>query len=241
MLLEEITMEEFRQALSRGCRSVIVPFGSIEEHGPHLPLGTDTLHAVALAKMAAELAGVFAAPPVWYGLCRSTSQHPGTLSIKAATLALLVKDLVRSLYGQGLQNFVMLSGHAGGTHMSSILNACDELMEELPEARFAVLSIIDLIRLLPEGMVETPGDSHAGEVETSLIQYLYLGLVKGEAQVEFPRFPRFIIARNKLRFWPGGIWGDPSKASASKGEEILVREAHLLKDLISELENFRED
>jgi len=171
-------------------------------------------------------------------LCRSTSQHPGTLTIRSATLSSLVKDIVRSLYGQGLRCFIMLSGHAGGTHMAAILNACDELMDELSEARFAVLSIIDLVKQLPEGLVETEGDSHAGEVETALIQHLYPELVKGSSSAEFPDFPKFIIARDKLRFWPGGVWGDPSKASPEKGKEILEKEAEALARLARELESW---
>jgi len=241
MLLEKITMHDFANAVSAGCKTVILPFGSVEEHGPHLPLGTDTIHAYALAERAAGIVRAFVTPPIWYGLCRSTGQHPGTLSIRSMTLACLVQDILRSLYGQGLRNFILLSGHAGGTHMATILNGCDELLDELPDARFAVLSIIDLVKELPEGMVETPGDSHAGEVETSLIQHLFPELVRGGADAEFPSFPKFIIARNKLRFWPGGVWGDPAKASPEKGRRILESEAEILAEIIRRLEKFRED
>jgi len=94
---------------------------------------------------------------------------------------------------------------------------------------------------LPEGLVETPGDAHAGEVETSLVEFLKPDLVKGESPVEFPDFPKFILVRNKLRYWPGGVWGDPSKASALKGRRILEKEADLLAGLVKTLENFKEE
>jgi len=178
---------------------------------------------------------------VWYGLCRSTSQHPGTIGITSQSLRVLVMDLCRSMYRQGLRNFILLSGHAGGTHMAAILDSADNLMEELEEAKFAVLSILDLISMLPEGMVETPGDAHAGEVETSLMEFLKPGLVSGTSPREFPDFPKFILARNKLRHWPGGVWGDPSRSSPEKGGHILEKEAELLAELIKKLENFKEE
>ncbi len=240
MLVTDLTMKQFQHGLET-TRSVIIPFGSVEEHGLHLPLGTDTFHAFELAKKTSELIPVFVMPPVWYGLCRSTSMHPGTVGITSASLRMLVMDMCRSMYRQGLRNFILVSGHAGGTHMATILDAADMLMEELEEARFAVLSILDLVARLPEGLVETPGDAHAGEVETSLMEFLKPDLVKGESPVEFPDFPKFILVRNKLRYWPGGVWGDPSKASALKGRRILEKEADLLAGLVKTLENFKEE
>ncbi len=240
MLVTDLTMKAFQQGL-KATRSVIVPFGSIEEHGLHLPLGTDTFHAFELAKRASEITPVFVMPPVWYGLCRSTSQHPGTVGISSSSLRILVMDMCKSMYGQGLRNFVLISGHAGGTHMATILDAADTLMEELSGARFAVLSILDLVSMLPEGMVETPGDAHAGEVETSLMEFLNPDLVHGTSPREFPEFPRFILVRDKLRYWPGGVWGDPSMASAQKGRDILEKEAELLSELVKKIEGFKEE
>ncbi len=233
-------MKAFEDGLHR-TKSVILPFGSVEEHGLHLPLGTDTFHAYELAKSTASLRPVFVMPPVWYGLCRSTSQHPGTVGITSQSLRVVVMDICKSLYRQGLRNFVLISGHAGGTHMATILDSADTLMEELPDASFAVLSILDLISALPEGMVETKGDSHAGEVETSLVMYLKPDLVSGTSPREFPEFPRYILVRNKRRYWPGGVWGDPSKSSSEKGKLILEKEAELLAELIDKMESLKEE
>ncbi len=240
MLLEHITMPEFRQGLSK-TRSVIVPFGSVEEHGAHLPLGTDTIHAYELAKEAARLRPLFVVPPVWYGLCRSTSQHPGTLSIKGTTLRLLAIDLCSSLYAQGLRNFVLISGHAGGTHMAAIVDAGEEILERLPESQVAALSILDLLaRPEFQDIIECEGDSHAGEVETSLMMYLRPEEVKGTSPEEYPRFPKAILVRDKRRYWPGGVWGDPSKASSLKGKNILELEARVLIKIVEQLESINE-
>jgi len=235
MLLEKITMLEFEEGLKQ-TRSVIVPFGSVEEHGSHLPLGTDTIHAYELACLVSQKKPVFVAPPLWYGLCRSTSQHPGTLTISQPVLRQMTIEIVNSLYHQGIRNFILLSGHAGTTHMAAIIDAADSVVRDIKDINIAVLSIIDLIKKLDSSLVETPGDSHAGEVETSLMMLLRPDDVKGTSPKEFPCFPAFIITRDKRRFWKNGVWGDPSKASKEKGRKILEEEANLLVELLYKLE-----
>jgi len=235
-MLDSVTMEEFASGLEKS-RTVILPCGSLEEHGSHLPLGTDTWHAVELARLVAEKIFVWVAPPVPYGLCRSSSQHPGTVSIKGTTLRLLIQDIVRGLYLNGLKNVLVLSGHAGGTHIAMIIDASEELLDEFADLRIAVVSINDLGRIAWKGIVETPGDSHAGEVETSVIEYLFPDKVKGRPQQEYPSFPKFLLVRNKRAFWPGGVWGDPTKASAEKGKKLLERYVEALIDVIRSLES----
>ncbi len=234
---ENLSMPGF-EALQQQTRTVILPLGSVEEHGPHLPLGTDTFHALEVAKRAAALTPVVVAPPVFYGMCRSTREHPGTLSISGDTLRALLLDLGREFYRVGLRNLVFISGHAGGTHISAILEAGEQLLTELPEVRVAVVNILELLReVLRErpDLVQTKGDSHAGEVETAVMLAAYPGLVKGTAPEEWPSFPKYVLVRDKRRYWPGGVWGNPAPASAAQGEEILQAEALSLSKLISTL------
>ena len=103
MIIEEMTMTEFVAGLDK-TRTVLIPFGATEEHGEHLPLSTDTLHAVEVGRKLAERRAIFIAPTVPYGVCRSTSCHPGTLSIRTETLKALAIDIVTALYRQGLRN-----------------------------------------------------------------------------------------------------------------------------------------
>ncbi len=231
MLIEQMTMPAFKEAV-QAAKGVILPVGSTEEHGPHLPLGTDTIHAYELAKAVSERYPVLVAPPIWYGLCRSTSQHPGTVTISAESLKSLIQDVIASLYSHGLRHFLILSGHAGTTHMAAIVDACEQMLERLEGAGFAVLSVLDLVSR-PGPNVETARDSHAGEMETSLMQLLRPAWVDGTAEEEYPSFPRHIIVRDKLRYWPGGVWGDPAKASPAKGKRILEEET---ENLISVME-----
>ena len=178
---EKLTMPEFEAAL-KASRTVILPVGSIEEHGPHLPLGTDTFHALEVARRVAELRPVLVAPPVFYGICRSTREHPGTVSISGDTLRALLKDLGREFHRQGLRRLIFISGHAGGTHMCALVEAGEALLEEFADLRLAVVNILELLREVltarPD-LVKTRGDSHAGEVETALMLAAHPDLVKG--------------------------------------------------------------
>ncbi len=231
---ENLSMPEF-EAWRAEHRTVIVPVGSVEEHGPHLPLGTDTFHALEVARRVAEARPVLVAPPLYYGLCRSTREHPGTLSISGNTLRALVTELGREFYRQGLRNLVIMSGHAGGTHMAALVEAGETLLGELPEAQVAVINLLDLLRDVvtarPE-LVKTRGDSHAGEVETALMLAAYPHLVQGTAPAEWPTFPKYVLARDKRRYWPGGVWGDPAPATAAQGETILQAEVERLVEIL---------
>jgi creatinine amidohydrolase len=235
---EDLTMPDF-ETLRQQTQTVILPLGSLEEHGPHLPLGTDTFHAIELARRTAELRSVVVAPPVFYGMCRSTREHPGTVSISGDTLRSLLVDVGREFYRVGLHNLVFISGHAGGTHMSAIVEAGERLLEELPEVRVAVVNLLELLReVLGEqpDLVQTKGDSHAGEVETAVMLAAYPGLVRGTAPEEWPSFPKYVLVRDKRRYWPGGVWGNPAPATAAQGENILQAEAVKLARVISMLE-----
>jgi creatinine amidohydrolase len=231
---ENLRMPEFA-AWREEHRTVILPVGSVEEHGPHLPLGTDAFHALEVARRAAVARPVLVAPPLYYGLCRSTREHPGTLSISGYALRVLVTDLGREFYRQGLRNIVIMSGHAGGTHMAALVEAGELLLAELPEAQVAVVNLLDLLREVvaarPE-LVKTRGDSHAGEVETALMLAAYPHLVEGTAPAEWPTFPKYVLVRDKRRHWPGGVWGDPGPATVAQGEAILQAEVERLVELL---------
>jgi len=95
MIMEEMTMTEFEKGLEK-TRTVIIPIGTVEEHGPHLPLATDTIQAMELAKQVSQRMNVFIAPPLHYGFCRSTRCHPGTIGISAGALRMMMRDIVKS-------------------------------------------------------------------------------------------------------------------------------------------------
>ncbi|MBW2123008.1 MAG: creatininase family protein, partial [Deltaproteobacteria bacterium] len=179
MLMEEMTMEDFERAVKR-TQTVLIPVGSLEEHGGHLPLATDTVEAYELARRAAEVVDVFVSPPLPYGVLRSTRDHPGSVGISAGTLRAVVRDIVHSLYRQGLRRFILVSGHAGTIHIGALREIGESLVEEIDGLVLAVLSIFDLVAEggVPE-WIETENDFHAGELETSAMLAVRPHLVKG--------------------------------------------------------------
>ena len=235
---QDLTMPGL-EALGQQTRTVILPLGSLEEHGPHLPLGTDTFHALEVARRAAGLRPAVVAPPLFYGMCRSTREHPGTVSISGDALRALLLDLGREFCRQGFPNLVFISGHAGGTHISAIMETAERLLAELPGVRIAVVNLLDMLREVlrhQPDLVHTPGDSHAGEVETAIMLAAHPHLVQGTAPEEWPSFPKYVLVRDKRRYWPGGVWGNPAPATAAQGEVILAAEAARLVSIISMLE-----
>ncbi len=229
MLLGEMTMEEFAPCLDR---VLILPSGTVEEHGRHLPLSTDTMVVWAVAVEAGRRVPVLLAPPLHYGVCTSTSMHPGTIGIGFDTLRALVRDIVRSAFEKGLRRFLILSGHGGGAHLTALKEAGEELVRDLEGLTIASLSLYELVVEEIREVVETENDSHAGEIETSLMLYIREELVKGRSPEEYPQFPRPFLVRDKVRYWRGGVWGDPGKASKEKGERIFMAMVDRVVDLI---------
>ena len=241
MIISEITMTEFENGLNK-TKSVIIPVGSTEEHGDHLPLGTDIMQAYEAAKMVSKKVPIFVTPPIFYGICRSTNGFPGTIAISPDCLRMLIRDIVISLYENGLRNFIITSGHAGGTHMCALQEVAEQLMYQLDDAKFMVLNDFHLAYEVgfDANIWETEGDSHAGEVETSRMMAYFPELIKGEGKEEYPNFPTPIMVRNKRKFWPGGIWGNPLKASKEKGLKVNYLIVEKLIQLIRELEEWQE-
>lgn len=239
MIITDLTMTEFSAGLEK-TQTVCIPFGSTEEHGFHLPLDTDTIQVYEVLKRVAKKKPVFIAPPLHYGVCRSTSNHPGTIGIRSTTLRALARDIVESLYRQGLRHFILISGHAGKTHMNALLEAGEELLQEYAEMKMAIICEYELAREVSREFVETKDDSHAGEIETSRLLYLRPELVQGNSPEEYPDFPRFILVRNKEAYWRHGVWGDPAKASRDKGEKYCRLTVDALVSFIQQLEDFTE-
>ena len=223
-MLENMTMNEFRKYL-KSTKTIVFPFGTIEEHGSHLPLNTEAL------KLAAEKRKFFLAPVLWYGVCTTTRDHPGTIGITSGTLRRLSSDVVTEAYRKGLRNFLLISGHGGSLHMSALKETAEELVGRLKGMKIAAFTPYELLWKELSEIAETPNDYHAGELETSIVLYLSPQFVKGRAREEYPQIPKPFSVTDKVKYWPGGVRGDPKKASAEKGEKAL----RLIADKIVEV------
>ncbi len=212
MNIEYMTMEEYKNALNK-TRTLIIPYGSVEEHGRHLPLSTDTIIPIEILKIIQMKRSVFVAPPIHYGVCTSTKLHPGTISISPETIRSLTRDIIKDSHKKGILNFILVSGHAGGLHMNALKEVAEIIVDEIDDIKIAIISPYELLHKELSEIAETENDSHAGEIETSIILALRPELVKGTSDEEYPTFPKPLVVRNKLKYWPGGVWGNPQKAS----------------------------
>ncbi len=220
--LEYMTWEEVDKALHK-TKKIILPFGSTEEHGYHLPLSTDCLVAYEIAKRVAEKNNVLVAPPICYGVCRMGRDFPGTITIGIDTLRGLVRDIVTSLYDQGFRSIIMLSGHLGGAHIVGIEIEAQKIKREYDEIKIAVIRFDRILKKLPDGVIEDDFFGHAGEIETSLMLALAPNFVRTEKRTsEIPSFPEHVVISDPRKFMSSGIIGDATKASIEKGNKILV-------------------
>jgi creatinine amidohydrolase len=237
-ILENITMTEFKKYL-RQTKTMVFPFGTIEEHGSHLPLHTDAFIIQEVLRLTAKKRKFILAPVVYYGVCTTTKDHPGTISISPETLRRLSYDLVSDAYSKGLRNFLLISGHGGSLHMSALKETAEVMVEKLKNIKIAVLSPYDVLWKELSGIAETPNDSHAGELETSIMLSLAPHMVKGRSPEEYPHIPKPFTVKNKRKYWPGGVWGNPQKASAEKGERALKLITDKIIQILDKIEKIR--
>jgi mycofactocin precursor peptide peptidase len=196
-------------------RLLVVPLGSLEQHGPHLPLDTDTRIAVAVASRAcAGRAGIGLAPPVAIGASGEHADFPGTLSIGTAALTLLLIELGRhaSLHWPAM---LLVNGHGG--NLAAISDAARQLSAEGRTCHVWHTGSREAgIKL----------DAHAGRTETSLMLALAPGDVRldaaepGETRPLAEIMPA-LLGKGVRAVSANGVLGDPAGASAEEGERLL--------------------
>jgi creatinine amidohydrolase len=231
-LLEEMSWPEIEAGLKQ-TRTVILPVGATEEHGPHLPTITDTIQAMEVARAVADRKNVFLAPPLHYGVCRSTRGFPGTITVSHDALRAFVKDLLISFTDSGFANVMILTGHAGGQHMAALEEACQMAAEE----RDFRVSLVSLFDFIDASAVQTPHDGHAGEMETSLMMVIRKDLVKGKPNEHFPVRPRFLIMKNVRHLMGNGVMGNPEPATPEKGKAFFDMAVIGVMGALEELES----
>jgi len=232
-------MPETEEAVKKG-KIVILPVGSVEEHGCHLPLCTDSLQPENIAAEVAKKAGCLITPPIRYGVCTETRYFPGTISVGFDSLYSMICDVLDELVRQGFRRLIVLSGHAGSLHMAALRLAARDVLDKYSEEskkcalRIIVLCDYDFAYEL-RGKQFDERDGHGGEIETSRILAIRPDLVKGRTEKNFTEMPRFEIVANPEDYWPNGIKGDPSKASVEKGKiankYIMGKMLALVKEL----------
>jgi len=237
---DELTMNEAKQAAKAG-KTIILPIGSVEEHGEHLPLSTDSIQPEFAALEVAKKTKSLVAPTLKYGVCLSTRGFPGTISVTFQALHKIVKDILEEFVRNGFKRILILSGHAGQSHMTALRLAAQEVIwkneKTNPEktVRIMVCSDYDFAYEL-KGKHFSEKDGHAGTIETSRIMAIRPNLVKAKGKTDFPTMPRFEIVAHPEKYFPNGVIGDPTVASSRKGRLINDYVIENLVKLVKELE-----
>ncbi len=236
---DELSMKE-AETMAKTGTVVIIPVGSVEEHGDHLPLCTDSLQPEHVALEVAKQTGCLVAPSIRYGVCNSTRDFPGTISITFSSLCKMTRDILEEFIRNNFKRILVLSGHAGQTHMAALRLAAQEVVwhheHETPERRprIMVCSDYDFAYEL-RGKHFSEKDGHAGTIETSRVMAIKPELIKTKGTKSFPKIPRFEIVADSDRYFPSGVIGDPTAASTEKGRAInryIIKEvAKLIEEL----------
>ncbi|MFQ6014283.1 MAG: creatininase family protein [Anaerolineae bacterium] len=245
LLTEEMTWPQIKKAIEDGYVSIIVPIGSIEQHGLHLPTGTDTFIGYNLAvRIAEKLGKALVAPTIRPGCSDHHMNFAGTISISSALLGELVGAYCRSLIQHGFKNILLLPTHGG--NFSTVARITPQLDEELPGriAGFADLKEFTRVQdaiLAPYGITPAQGGAHAGRAETSwMLGYRgdlvdldraeagFLGDFEAEMEKIKPSEGGF--AMRMEQFSAIGVLGDPVGSQAEIGRELLEGMAEYLAD-----------
>jgi creatinine amidohydrolase len=261
--LADLAYPDIRAYLERD-DIILIPMASLEQHGPHLPLSTDTVTAYEVSKRAAEQADVLYTPTVWTGYSpqhmRGAGQGMGTITIRAETLNNLLYDIARSLIHHGFNKLVFVNGHG------SNVKVVDPVLRKIrydtgamvafykPYAERYMGLIKDLMENPPE---ETPG-WHSSELETSQMLAHNAKLVRmeraaqtethiprwlpesfskadGAPDVQFQGYQYFQFPMDHDEFTETGVIGNPMRATAEKGEQAFSRYAAHLVEALAEL------
>lgn len=233
MYLVDYTSDDFKVKVDK-IDIAIVPIGSVEAHGHHLPLGTDVFSPKLFCKKINEKIGeeLWIAPEIPYGQSYDLSVYPGTIHIPTEVISSYVFFVGKSLLDNGINKLIFLNGHGGN------INALNLAAEKLMQLGMDVIIINWWLDFSKEILTITEGQGHAGEDETSAILFYNEKLVQMEKAMRNDKKPLmkvFFKDRGKV-LYENALSGDATLATKEKGEKIF----DLLTEKIIELiHNFR--
>lgn len=242
--IPEMTWEEVGEALKEA-KVAVIPVGSMEQHGPHLPLQSDTVFVLYICRKAAEEVYPIAlvTPPVSIGISRHHIKFPGTLTLRHETLIDLLMDVGWSLKQHGVKKVALINGHGGNNPVVKI--AARKMFDELGLLT-ASLSYWELLPIdKAEEIIDTFRVGHAGhacEFETSLSYVIQPESIRkeriGQSEEMEPLPYQGFLSLSMLEMSKTGVpRGDPRKASREKGEKIL---GIIIREMAAFLKSFGE-
>ena len=241
---QDLTWKEAREALQQGVVAIL-PVGSTEAHGPHLPLATDVIISEEMSLRAAEKLkeqGIetLVLPAISYSVTDFSSDFSGTISIKKETATALIHDICISLYAQGARLVAIANSHLEPEHVASISEAIEKVKQETGRA---VAFPDKRRRRWAEKLTEEfrRGDCHAGSYETSLVMAARPELVREDTRQSLEPVPISIADKIKLgarNFKEAGgseaYFGDPRAASREEGDAMYQALSDMIVTAITE-------
>jgi creatinine amidohydrolase len=238
--LFEMTWPEVKEVLTE-TDIVIVPVGSVEQHGPHLPLGSDSIQGTDLgkrvmAKLAEDGIRVVVAPTIPFGISHSHMKFPGSITLSSDTLSAVIKEVCESLYTHGFRRFILLLSHGG--NLPTLRLVANDLVLMLPEASVIVPDWLPVMSAIYPEILKSdrPYDEHhSGEGETARMLASTPGLVDmGKARAYYvddkldpykkKPYPGSVSKASggwgMKEMTPIGVMGDPNYATAETGEKL---------------------
>jgi creatinine amidohydrolase len=244
VLWQELWRHEFEEAL-RHDPVVIVPTGSVEQHGPHCPMDVDIagpFHMAVAAAQRVDECPVLVAPPIWSGFTHYNMGFPGTISLRLETYQNLLADVLRSLYANGFPRIIVVNGHGGNTAPNWAVTA-QVSQEDIFPITFSYWQAVRE-ELLEWSEADEGSIGHGGEWETSLQLYLRPHLIDRSRIVAdvFPNpysptiraFAEYAERRRDTEEVTG-VMGNALVASAVKGERLFEAIVGKLVKLVVEM------
>jgi creatinine amidohydrolase len=237
---ETAVWPEIESLVSAGRRTALIGLGSIEQHGPHLPLGTDRWIAESLVRgLAARLPDALALPAIAIGCASEHLAFPGTLHIEPSTLEALLADLLGSVAAHGFERAFLFTAHGGNVdaleRMAGRLVRRARPVELVIETNLVAVATMQAEAVRAEGLSPEFAGPHAGEYETSLVAALRPGVIRRAALAPGRLVSEGAEADPSL-FYPSlrdrvesGVLGDPTHASAERGRRYLEAWLELLE------------
>ena len=234
MLLKLAIWQDVAEYLEKR-NDVVLPVGSTEQHGPSGPLGTDFIAAEELAIELGEERKTFVAPTIPFGASSVHSEFPGTIAIQPATLAALVRDVLRGLAQQGFRRFLLINAHPGSK--GALQSACAQLHDDVPDARFLAVQwweLPEVTSVLMEMFGAREGH-HATPGELSIVRKFYpRSVLDLPAMDRFQPVPQPVLwsAHDFRQRYPDGTVGsDPSLSSGTAGDRIFAAASRSLVEV----------
>jgi creatinine amidohydrolase/Fe(II)-dependent formamide hydrolase-like protein len=228
--LGDLTSPEIADAISRGIDVAILPVGSTEQHGPHLPLATDSLHTFAVLERVAQALPALVAPLLPIGRAEHHMAFAGTMTVRQETLHALIRDCCDSLFLHGFCHVLIYSGHGGNA--APLARIVDDLVHE--DAERSIIGCTDWgvydRALFPRaealGVGKFAAGWHAGELETSMILALAPDLVLMDRAApdflgDLADVRERLMSAGIQAVAPSGVMGDPQSATSDHGEAYL--------------------